>query len=568
MAVVSCNNACNKKGLSGVRPFWIAAAFCVYMVFLAGCNVSVRGKQRPLLTHEPIRGDLELVAENRTDDRTSGQDKYKSKTKVFEERLNLRTKGSIYHPSLLAYEAAVGLGLVQHDVSSYEVSGKTSDALESYSLFVQLLRTKQFPMSFYTTKSDNLITRQYPGSLRGQRKSSGFSLAWRTEKWPMRFQYGTSEIRQSSLASRISDFYTQNLKSFTYSVEHDFSELSNMSFKFERNKISEQNATTLTDFTENNYTLLHDLIFGSKEQHRLDSLFSVLEQSGSYNIKDTQWQERLRLQHTDNFSTNYEFRFTDSKRGTTGDKTTHGGAGFRHSLYKSLVTTGNVFTENTNIDGDGSGKIIRRGGILRFNYRKKNRWGMLISSYIAGLNITDTVGGSGTGTVTNERHSIPLSGLREVELDRVNIDITTITVKNSDVGGLSFQEGETRDYTIIQRNGRVILKINLPSVGDAPNFTVEGQEFFVDYDFFIEPKSKEDTLRRTLSIRQRFKNGLALYYSHRRQDEDVSSTVTEITPDEYIVNTYGADYAKKGLTLLAEYSKKDSTQTSDRKSVV
>jgi len=53
---------------------------------------------------------------------------------------------------------------------------------------------------------------------------------------------------------------------------------------------------------------------------------------------------------------------------------------------------------------------------------------------------------------------------------------------------------------------------------------------------------------------------MSLYYAHRRQDEDVSSSLTEITPDEFTVNTVGADYVNKGFFLQAEYSDEDSTQ--------
>ncbi|MEK7995544.1 MAG: hypothetical protein AAB403_17220, partial [Planctomycetota bacterium] len=99
------------------------------------------------------------------------------------------------------------------------------------------------------------------------------------------------------------------------------------------------------------------------------------------------------------------------------------------------------------------------------------------------------------------------------------------------------------------------------TVGGAipPNFT-EGQEFFVDYNFFIEPQRQEDTLRQNFTVRERFENGFSVYYAHRRQNEDVSSTVTEITPDEYTINTVGTDYSNKGLFLQAEYSDEDSTQ--------
>ena len=86
------------------------------------------------------------------------------------------------------------------------------------------------------------------------------------------------------------------------------------------------------------------------------------------------------------------------------------------------------------------------------------------------------------------------------------------------------------------------------------------QSWNLGENFYIEPEREEDTTRHNFTIKERFSNGLSLYYAHRRQDEDVSSSLTEISPDEFTVNTVGADYINKGLFLQAEYSDEDSTQ--------
>jgi hypothetical protein len=252
-----------------------------------------------------------------------------------------------------------------------------------------------------------------------------------------------------------------------------------------------------------------------------------------------------------NFLTNYRLRYADYQRDTIGNTETRGQVGFEHRLYESLVTTGNIFMAKTDLEAQGD--LTQHGGTLALNYRKLNRWGTLFSTYSVNLTKSDQSGGTGTGVVIGESHTA--TELIPVELDRVNIDVSTIRVKNN--VGLLYQEGE--DYTITENNGRVWL--NIITVGGAipPNFT-EGQEFFVDYNFYIEPERQEDTLRQNFTVRERFENDFSVYYAHRRQDEEVSSTVTEITPDEYTVNTIGADYAHKGLYLQAEYSDEESTQ--------
>jgi len=528
-----------------------ALVICAGAILLAGCTVNVGGQQRPLVKNEPVRGELELVAERRTDEQGTSGDRRKSTTEVFEERVRLETQGDVYHPEFLFYTAAVGIGLAQQKIDSDDESGRSSETLDEYNLFAQLLRGKIYPTTFNANKSEELIARQFLGALRTERENRGITFSLRPEEWPMTFQYTESEIGQDGLTSLARDFFAREDERFRYSVAHDFSRRSHLSFDFDRTKVLQRSvgATILTD--TDRYNMLHNLIFGSDEQHRLDSFFNYTDQSGSFDFENLQSQERLRLQHTENFLTNYELRFTDSDRNTVRNKEIRGQGGFEHRLYESLVTTGNVFTSTTDLDAQGD--LDQQGGLLSFNYHKKNPWGTLYSAYSVSLTQSEQSGGTGTGVAIDESHIFtdPLP----VTLNRVNVDTSTIVVTDST--GLSiYTEGD--DYTITEINGRV--QLNVTTLGVAPPNVTDGQELLVDYNFFIEPKREEDTTRQTFTVRERFKNGISVYYAHRRQDEDVSSTLTEITPDEFTINTVGADYLHKGLSLLAEYSDEDSTQ--------
>ncbi|UCD52545.1 MAG: hypothetical protein JSW27_07890 [Phycisphaerales bacterium] len=248
--------------------------------------------------------------------------------------------------------------------------------------------------------------------------------------------------------------------------------------------------------------------------------------------------------------TKYDVRLTDLQRETLSSEEIRGQAGVEHRLYESLVTTLDGFVSTTDLDEQGT--LDQQGGILGLNYRKHNPWGMLLSSYSGSYTTSEQSGGGGTGVVIDESHTA--TDIFPVQLDRTNIDVLSIRVKDTD--GSLFQEGD--DYTITEQDGRVWL--NLTTLGAIPPNITEGQTFFVDYNFFIEPEREEDTLRHYFNIRQRFGNGVSLYYAYRRQDQDVSSTVADITPDRYTVNTIAADYTHKGLFLLAEYSDEDSTQ--------
>jgi hypothetical protein len=529
--------------------------FCAFSaVVLAGCSVNVGGKQRPIVRHEEIRGELEFIAENRTDEQGISENKRKSETTVFEERVRLKTEGDIYHPDLLFYNAMLGFGLAQQSLHSDEESDRQDESLNDYNIFAQLLRGKSYPTTFYASKSEELIPRQFLGSLRTERINRGASLSLRSRDWPMTFQYTASEINQDGLSSLERDFFERDDEQLRYSVNHNFGELSHLSIDLDRTSVSQRSIGALIETDTDRYSILHDLIFGSDEQHRLDSFFNYTDQSGSFDFENIQLDERLRLQHFEDFLTNYELRLSDSKRDPDRNKEVRGQAGFEHRLYESLVTTANIFASTTDFESkngiETEGELKQQGGNLSFNYRKNNPWGTLLSTYTVSL--TEQSGSIG-GIVTDEPHTVtdPLP----VTLNRTNIDTSSIVVTDS-TGKYTYTRGD--DYTIEEINGQVQLEIIIP--GTTPPNISDGQEILVDYKVLIEPDRQEDTLRQNFIIRERLKNGMSVYYAHRRQEEDVSSKVIELTPDEYTVNTVGTDYTKKGLFLQAEYSKEDSTQ--------
>jgi hypothetical protein len=493
---------------------------------------------------------LELVAERSTDSQGTGDAKRKSTAEAFEERIRLRTSGDVYHPKLLSYGAVLGLGLTQQSLSSDIESGSGSGCLNEYSLSAQLLQAKPYPMAFYTNRSEELMPRQFLGALATESTSSGGSLAIRSEDWPMQFQYSTSEMRQDSLAPEARDSLDRDEERFTYSVDHDLSRLSHVRFEFNKNDISHRSSLgTSTTIKDDRYTLLHDSVFGSEEQHRIDSFFDFLDQSGTSDLEQTRWDERLKLRHTPNFLTHYNFRLTESRRELSKSDQIRGQAGFEHRLYESLVTTGHVFSSESDLGNDAD--RTERGGLLAFDYQKNNPWGRLESRYVIGLTRLEQSGGTGTGIVIDEQHVFidPLP----IILDKVNIDTSSIVVTDS-TGTIVY--AENADYIVTEISGRVQLEIN----PFGPGGITDGQTLLVDYNFFTEPERKEDTLDQIFSVAQRFDNGLSLYYSRSQQDQDVRSSLTEITPDEFTVDTYGAAYFKNGLSLLAEFTDRDSTR--------
>ena len=545
---------CSRRLRTGQKQFRRLVFISIVMSVpgLAGCNVQVAGKKRPLLRHEPVKGEIELVAEHRTDKQGIPENRREAESTVFEERLNLKTKGDLYHPNFLLFDAALGLGLAQQRFTTDGDFDSTSAFLNEYNLHGQLLSQKPYPLTGYMNRTEGLISRQFLGSLQTETENAGLVFQLRDENWPMTFEWNKSETSQDSLGRLASEFFNRDTERFGYSLRHDFSERSHLNFRLDWDDISQQSSTASTDLDQKRYKLSHDWIFGSNEQHQLNSYVSSLDQSGTFDLAVFEWAERLKLQHTPNFLTNYSLRWVDTDQRNFKNRELRGQAGFEHKLYESLVTTGNIFAASSDLGAQGD--LEQQGGQVGVNYTKKNPWGTLVGSYSASLTREDQTGSSGVGIVVDERHAYEVTDPTPILLDRRNIRVTSIDVWNSTRTTI-YQEGF--DYLIpTPIDGRVRITV----ITGGQIFLDGSQDLSIDYEFLTEPEREDKTRRQLFRLRQRFENGLSVYYGHERQDETITSNTVSIAPDEFTINTYGAEYANKGLLLLAEYSEESSSQ--------
>lgn len=515
---------------------------------------------RNLLHNERIRGEVELTANVQSNKQTGSNGGRKSDIVVFEQRLRLRTKGNVYHDKLLSYEAAVGVGLVQQDVDSTGFKQKTSGTIHEYNFSAQILKAKPYPIALHTAKTQNLIARQFRGTLKMQNESSNVDFSIRSNKWPMTFSYSTKTSLQDSFGStsdNASSDYSKTIEDrFRYDVNHDFNPHSRLSFNFERIEVTSFRTDSKVSRKRDRYQTMHFLDFGEAGQKNLASSLFFTQTSGNIPTDELRITEGLRLQHSKNFRTNHKFRFTENKNSLSKNTETNWESGFVHSLFKSLTTAGNIRLSESKI-GDIS-ENERQQGNFSLNYRKVNPFGVASVSYNTAISQSKQTGDSGVAAVIGEVH-IATADL--VLLERRNIDIDTIRVEDGN-GDLY---NRYSDYDITETNGRVYLEI-IPFGAPDPSFTDPNgsQQFFVDYEYFVEPSREEETLSQRFYVRQEFKNGLALFYEYSSSEQDISSNVTAVTPDESQSHAYGFDFSKGNFNVFGELRDLDSTQIVSR----
>lgn len=521
-------------------------------IFLSGCMVNIGGRERPMVSSKRIKGNLELVAEYEEDSSGDDSSKRKSKLLLFEERLNLETEGDVYHRNLLAYSAALGLGLVQQDLDSDEVSGRTSDSIMSYDLSGALFREKPYRFSFNLSKSEDVIGRQFASPLRNEYESEVYTLNIVSKDWPMRFSFERDEVDQRAVNQKSfsTDSFTETTRAFDYTLRHKFNKLSDMDFNFNRSEASRGSAGGDNDTDIDSYNFHHRIQFFEGGKAMLSSSFNFRDQTKPNLQEETRWRERLTLHHSEDLETRYTFEFNDMTREDLSDEETRIEANLTHRFYDSLVSNVRVLSSHSELQ-EGS-VTDRDGGRIGFVYHKKNRFGTFYGDYGVDIHYFDQSGGGGTGVSNGESHRVPDNGSSspEVELNRLNVDESSIRVFN----GVNQDYTPGIDYSVTTVGGRTTLTLFTIGGGLPPDFNI-GDEFFVDYTYFVEPELNQDTLSQRYGFRQRFNNGVSLYYKHARQDENLHTNSSTIVKDEYRRDIYGAAYEKNNLLLSAEFTK-------------
>ncbi|MDH4202810.1 MAG: hypothetical protein OEV87_07935 [Phycisphaerae bacterium] len=522
----------------------------VFRYYLGGYPIQVAGRQRPLVKVGDISGSLELSYDQQTDKRQRSGASSENESRLTREQLNLRAKGDVFDPRLMSYDLFGGFGLSQQSYQTNTQSDSSSGDLQEYGFNAHFVPTKPYPFSIEASRSDELLTRAFQSPLRVQNSHEGFHMNLRVPEWPMTFSWSQSDLSQDSDVVSSQTDLDRSMDRFSYTLSHDFSDYSRMTFRSDIDQVTQDSSTFNRDVKTQRHRLLHDLDFGDDKEHRLNTSFSLVDRKEQFDSTTFDWSENLTLKHTENFSTFYNTIYSKSKFDDIDTKTMTGLAGFVHQLYQNLTTTGDIYTSKSEFGAFS--ETNSRGGDLILNYSRHNPWGVFLA--VADLNYgTDkTTGESGIVPVTDETHVF--NDPFPFKLNQRNIDPTSILV--TDITGLLVYT-EDDDYTINVIGDEV--EITATTLGtEFPNIS-DGQTLFVDYLYELTGDTTENISRREIRLKQRFDNGLSIYVSRWFRDREVDSDIDPDIMDQNMDSMlYGAEYQWKRFTFIGEHSETDS----------
>lgn len=505
-----------------------------------------------------VRKQLELTMRARRQDQQSkvGSGDTKTKENLFEEALRIGTKGSVYHPNLLEFSLSGLFGLLQQDFERQSgerktTSGDDGDVLE-FDFEGHFFKKKPYPGTVFARRYRTLEPRAFLSSLETTTTNYGFNWQYVNPKTPISLQFNDTDVRLDPL-DKTERPGRQHNTSLRLDASYLFTERNVLTFVYDRQSVKEEPFELEYDSDE--LTLSHRYDFGDKALQRLESEVNYFDQKGTFNIRRTRWRETLRLTHAENLLSWYRFEFLDRTQGTLSgvppisEKSASLSGTLEHRWYESLVSQFLLFGQRQEFD---EGLTIKRyGGQASFDYRKKNPWGALLAAYQARLQREDRRGSSRDLEIVDERRTF--QDPDPIVLSNTNVITASIFMTAEDRTTV-YQA--SRDYRLREVGDRVEIE-RVPTGRIA-----DGQTVLIDYQFVLGGDFRLDTFFQNVTVRQNFDLGLSPYYRLRKQDQTIMPRdATGVVPEDITAHTYGGEYRRGDVRLLAEYEDHHSTVT-------
>ncbi|NIA20531.1 MAG: hypothetical protein GWP05_00875 [Anaerolineaceae bacterium] len=511
-------------------------------------------------------GALSLRGDARSEKETTGssEDTTEERDSFFEESLELRSRGYLYHPNLFDWDLAARLGLNQERISIDDLNMDTDGKLLGYSLGGVVLREKPVSFRVHSSASQDVLTRDFARSATLDSRQNTLEV-FSKGRFPMSLRLEASELNEigdprddlkKTGYARYSVTDRRNLDWFTELV-------------LEREDTDEttvftqsgggQSTTQDLSLKRNEMNLSARWKFGPEgKKHSFNNRLRVLDRTGFFPDRIFSNQAELTLAHTKTFSTFYRLLLNDDTSDVEMEKTAIGEAGFSKSIYESLNVSGRLISTRRTFEAS-SEEIV--GAFLDLQYRKRTAIGNYDSSLLRGREEEKEEIDTEARVVLGR--SVALSDITYVSLGEEQIIPGSITVMNRSRTIVYVAGGAAPDYAI-RRTGNLTEIARL-----VTGRILDGEIVLVDFRVRTAREAffKTDTVGWTNRLDLKALP-LAVYFNTRTRDEKLSSGDDPGNLDLETLRLLGVELDHKGLTVAVERERREHrlfpSSTADR----
>lgn len=426
----------------------------------------------------------------------------------FTESLDMKFKGSLYHPKFLDFDFLLGISPDQlrevNDAFPQQKYKFHKDLLTRFYFNGQLLKEKPVYATFFVNKEQQEENRDFFERQTNDNFSYGQQVGLKNSSVPTSISFNHNE-NNITRSFRPNLYFKEDTVDFQMRPQIPLLNEVQMDYSSDHFTRIEDDLSTQKG-SINNISATNIRRFGDDKQHDLSSYFHYYNLNGFTSSKDFSANEALSLQHYDWLKSIYQYNFSDRSANESDSKENDVRVGLRHQLFESLTSSFNVkgsALHSTSFDESKSGftwnedykkKIGVATLLLGFDFDFEHHTRDSILSF---FNVV------GESQVMNDG---PI-----VFLNEFNIDVSTVEVFNS----IHIKCTEGTDYSLIPHDsGRVEIKRILTSTNIA-----NGEKVSVNYTVRNNPSFRYDQYqKRYRSGINFFQDRLKIYQTFRQRN--------------------------------------------------
>ncbi len=456
------------------------------------------------------------------------------------------------HPDLFELDYLFRLELEQRDfdLESVDQADTTSESILELDVRGTFIQRSDTPITIFAVRNQTNFQRDFAGTLDNTFTEIGASVNILNGAFPSYFTLSHIELEQENSFDR--SVFEQKRDLFEWSGSTNPGEWHRLWWEASVESVDESgNLRRPQNYDRAHVAIYDEWEFGKEQQHRLRSTIRLRNETGDLSYKQFRWDERLFIEHSNSFDSNYILLFDQSERHGSKQTLYNASANFQHQLFDSLITSSELSASQLDLDDDDFTSTDQRGR-LGLDYTKTVPYGILFATAHLGVSFLDESDRGSSIFINDESHTFGPAGI--IVISRRNVVSNSIVI--TDITGLIFYS-EGFDYDVNNLGERVEIR-RIPGGLIAPNQTV-----LVDYEIGPEPGS--DTTSTVFGFTSRYEfddgplAGLALYgrYRELNQDRD-SDNGASLPTSDYRETTFGAEYTFWRFSLLAEQKNHDS----------
>lgn len=462
-------------------------------------------------------------------------------TDTFWQRLELESRGWLYHPDLLLFSFGLEPQWKQRDTEASDTFFRgDNDKFLGYYLDADVLRQKLHSFKLFLRQSRNEFNSTLSPDNITETDISRVVWIINNNLFPTTVTLEKNDTKFEDFFSTRDDSNIFRLESKYSSDTHQINLLSEYVDQLRVIDVQRIDVERSLVNMNSNYAF-------SDSVRLTSTIFNLDSRSDVSDSKSFLWSEKLMLQHRPNLRSEYTARFDSRENNSFRSDTRFLSGALEHLLYENLTTRFELLSSNDDFD---NGEIDVTEADLDFRYRRKIPVGMLAITNGYAYRVEDNEIDAASSQVLNERHT--LNGITQEFLDRTSIDldsiiVTDITKTTTYIEGIDYILSVVGDSVAIERG-------TFGGIAD-------GETVLVDYVFSTQSPFKADRRSARFGVNLNLWRILGFHYNYSRVKEELISGIRPSDLSNDRVQRIGASLRWRWSTTTADYELRDTVRT-------